>query len=194
MDPLIKYVLAEMRVIADAPLVFTAALLVVGGCIWFVLNWRYVGIVENKDGIIALYKERLGGATPDQAKARIDALERRVKATIGSDWVPLTASEVSQLSAAVEKLPKRRIQIMYSNSFGKDLAQTFSDAFAQAGWNDLHLSEGGGLGAGVSTGRGNGLAIELKRAIESNTKYKNVGLVGANEAEPPRYHLCCCRH
>jgi hypothetical protein len=48
----------------------------------------------------------------------------------------------------------------------------------------MHFSEGGGLGVGVSTGRGNGMAFDLKRAIESATRLK-VGSIGENEKDTP---------
>jgi hypothetical protein len=183
-EQFLKYVLGEARLIAATPAIFIAAVLVVGVIIWTLLSWRYGGIIESKDSIIALYKERLNGATPDEAKAKIDALERRVKLTIGSDWVSLSSSEIAKLSAEVASLPKRRIQVMYSNAFGKDLAQSIADAFTRGGWNDMHFSEGGGLGVGVSTGRGNGMAFDLKRAIESATRLK-VGSIGENEKDTP---------
>src|SRR5262249_60686968 len=84
-ESLIKYVLGEMRVIADARLVFATALLVAGMAIYWVMDWRYVAILSNRDSEIALlksqrddYKDKLGGASPDQARARIDALESRL--------------------------------------------------------------------------------------------------------------------
>jgi hypothetical protein len=54
------------------------------------MDWRYAGIIANRDGIIASreaaisliatqrddYKDKLGGASPDQAKSRMDALEK----------------------------------------------------------------------------------------------------------------------
>src|SRR5262245_51575677 len=85
MESLIKYVFGEMRVIAGARLVFATALLVAGMAIYWVMDWRYAGILSNRDSEIALlksqrddYKDKLGGASPDQARARIDALEKRL--------------------------------------------------------------------------------------------------------------------
>ncbi|MGM5020219.1 hypothetical protein [Tardiphaga sp. 367_B4_N1_1] len=63
------------------------------GAIWWLMDWRYGGILTGRDGIISNkdseiallkgqrddYKDKLSGATPDQAKARIDALEGRLK-------------------------------------------------------------------------------------------------------------------
>ena len=78
--------LGELRVIRGAPVSFFSALLVVGGANWWAMDWRYGGIVANRDAELASakavrdeYKEKLQGATPDQAKARIDTLEARIK-------------------------------------------------------------------------------------------------------------------
>jgi hypothetical protein len=52
---------------------------------WLLMNFSYSTILANKnsqielqDRQIAEYKSKLGGATPDQAKARIDDLEKRL--------------------------------------------------------------------------------------------------------------------
>jgi hypothetical protein len=84
----------------------------------------------------------------------------------------LTKDESDKLVSLIAALPKRRIQVMYVNYLGKNLAKSFADAFEKAGWTDVVFSEGGGLGYGISTGRGNGLALTLKSAIESSTKHK----------------------
>jgi hypothetical protein len=67
------------------PAPFVVALLIAAGLIWLILDWRYRAIMANRDSEISLikgqrddYKEKLGGATPDQAKARVDALEMRL--------------------------------------------------------------------------------------------------------------------
>jgi|SRR6516165_7764416 hypothetical protein len=124
------------------------------------------------------------GNSPDQAKSKIEELEKRVKETIGSRWESLTKDEAARLSAAVAKLEKRRIQVMYANQ-GKALARSIADAFEAAGWNDMHFSEGGGLEVGLSTGRGNGMALRLKEAIEVSTRFKKVHSFGPTEPDIP---------
>src|ERR1039457_1417985 len=85
MESLLKYVVGEMSVIAHAPATFVAALLILAGCIWWAMEWRYGGVIANRDAKLSSartqrdeYKEKLQGATPDQAKARIDTLEARL--------------------------------------------------------------------------------------------------------------------
>jgi hypothetical protein len=69
---------------ANLPTFFVIVVLIFGA-VWWLLDWRYGGIVSNKDSEIILlkgqrddYKEKLGGASPDQAKERIDDLEKRL--------------------------------------------------------------------------------------------------------------------
>src|SRR5258708_36334735 len=82
---------------ANLPTFFVLAVLMFGaifGVVWWLMNWRYGGVIAGRDGIItnkdseiALlrgqrddYKDKLSGATPDQAKNRINDLERQLNA------------------------------------------------------------------------------------------------------------------
>ena len=56
MEQFFKYVLGEIRVIANAPLVFGTALLALAGAIWWAMDWRYSGIISNRDFEIASLK------------------------------------------------------------------------------------------------------------------------------------------
>src|SRR6266403_1033215 len=163
---------------ANLPTFFVILVLMVGA-VWVAFSWAYGGVLASKNGQIELqdrqladYRDKLKGATPEEAKAKIDALEDKVRNTIGDRWEVLTKDESDKLVSLIAALPKRRIQVMYVNYLGKNLAKSFADAFEKAGWTDVVFSEGGGLGYGISTGRGNGLALTLKSAIESSTKRK----------------------
>jgi hypothetical protein len=182
----------EWTVIQSAPLSVITVCAIIAVVIWSVVSGIYGIRLANKDGEISLltrqrddYKDKLGGASPDQAKAKMDALEKRIALTIGSHWTPLTSDESAKLTAAVSGLEKRRIQVMYVNQLGKELAQSIADALRRGGWTDMHFSEGGGLGIGISTGRGNGMAFKLKDAIEASTRFKKVESYGPNEADAP---------
>jgi hypothetical protein len=86
----IKYILGESRTLRNAPASAIAIILGVFAVVWIAMDWRYAGIIANRDGIIASreaaisliatqrddYKDKLGGASPDQAKSRMDVLEK----------------------------------------------------------------------------------------------------------------------
>jgi hypothetical protein len=76
-------------VIAAAPWTVAAILLafaaVSTAAIWRALSWSYQSRLHSRDDQIALlqrqrdeYKEKLSGASPEEAKAKIDDLERRL--------------------------------------------------------------------------------------------------------------------
>ena len=85
-----KYILGESKTLRAAPASSIAIILGVFAVVWIAMDWRYAGIIANRDGIIASrdaaiklietqrddYKDKLGGASPDQAKSRMDALEK----------------------------------------------------------------------------------------------------------------------
>src|SRR5713226_8615668 len=85
----IKYIVGESRTLRNAPASAIAIILGVFSVVWIAMDWRYAGIIANRDGIIASreatinliaiqrddYRDKLGGASPDQAKSRMDALE-----------------------------------------------------------------------------------------------------------------------
>src|SRR5258708_1769808 len=105
LEAFIKYVLGEFRIIWDAPLSFATSVAAVALITWFAMDWRYGGVISNKDSELSLakaqrddYRDKLGGATPDQARAKIEALERTVKMTVGTRWVPLDKSQISTLA------------------------------------------------------------------------------------------------
>ena len=56
MEQFFKYVLGEIRVIADAPVIFGAGLLALAGAIWWAIDWRHGGIIGNRDSEIASLK------------------------------------------------------------------------------------------------------------------------------------------
>lgn len=191
MDPIIKYVLSEIQVIAQAPIIFLIALMVSGTVIWWVVNWSLSSVLAHRNAEITLlrsqrddYKDKLGGASPDQAKAKIDALEQTLNLTIGSSWQPLSKAEIKALSADLSNIPKVRVQIMYENALGKALAQSFYDAFKQAGWHGATFGPGAALDAGITVGQGSGTAAALKTAIESASDL-SVEVIRPNESEWP---------
>jgi len=113
----------------------------------------------------------------------MDALKEKVRHTIGDKWTPLSSAEIAALKEKLAALPKKiRVQIMYENYLGKDLAQTFYDAFKQAGWDGAWLTNGSGLGNGVTVGQGSEITVQLKTAIESASNIK-VDLVRPNQPE-----------
>lgn len=139
---------------ANLPTFFFIVVLIFGA-IWWLMDWRYGGVIAQRDGVINNrdseitllkgqrddYKDKLSGATPDQAKARIDALEARLASV---EPRRLTASQRTALIAGL--IPPRAISIV-SEAAGDSpqLATDFASVFKSAGWL---INEGSVMGLG----------------------------------------------
>ena len=146
MDRFITSVLEEIKVIRHASLIFITALLVVGGLlaygIWQAMDWRYSGVIANMNAELSSartqrdeYKEKLQGASPDQAKARLDDLEARIRR-----WEPRNLSPEQR--AQIAKFVQVPAGFTYMVSIGTDMncydchqyATDFHSVLADAHW------------------------------------------------------------
>lgn len=117
-----------------------------------------------------------------EERAKLERVEYIVNKAVGYEWPVLTDYESAALAAAVKDLPKQHLIVMFHDELGRPLAESIVDAFKQAGWTDVVCTEGQGLGVGLSTGRGDGMALALKTAIEHMTHF-NVSSMGADEKD-----------
>jgi hypothetical protein len=76
----------EIAAVAAAPVTFVIVLMVVIAAVWGGLHWTYRTVLANKDQRIAVlerrvaeYRDKLSGATADEARRRIDALEAEIE-------------------------------------------------------------------------------------------------------------------
>ena len=168
----IAKVLQEWPLVAAAPIPFAIAFVGIAAAILLAVGWSYRRVLGRRAD------RRLSdqGERPDRTSAaeeKSDALERMVALTIGSRWTPLNETEIAALSTRLTEIKKIRVQIMYENALGKELAQSFYEAFKLAEWGGAALGIGSGLGHGVTIGQGSGTAtIALKSAIEATSQLK----------------------
>lgn len=173
-------------VISANPVPFILFAVVIGGFMWLVASLYYAGQVSTAKAQAELaekqrdeFKSKLSVSSPDEARSKVDKLEgelaglnRIISVTIGYDWQPLSNIQIDELAAKLATLSKHRVQIMYGNQLGKDLARSFYKAFEKAGWDGVTFSDGGGAHLGIIAGPGANKAGLLKQAIESTTPYK----------------------
>jgi len=133
-EQFVQYILAELRLIAKAPLVFGAAVLFLGAIIWAALRWRYSRMIERRNHIIALYKARLNGATPDQAKAKIDSLEGQVVSLKNREWPKLTPTAVTDFESVLASQGSHVVSVLLQDRDAVFLARDLVDAFKRIGW------------------------------------------------------------
>ena len=133
-EQFVQYALAEVRLIAEAPLVFGAAVFFLGAIIWAVLRWRYSTMIKHRNGIIALYKARLDGATPDQAKAKMDSLEGQVLSLKNREWPKLAPAAVTDFERVLAPQGPHVVSILLQDRDSVFLARDLVDAFKRIGW------------------------------------------------------------
>jgi hypothetical protein len=159
---------------------FFVILVIIIGAVWWLMDWRYGAIVASKNGQLELqdrqladYKQKLDGASPDQARAKIEALEHTIRVTVGSKWETLSKTQISALAQKLKDIDKSRATVMYENALGKPLAQSIFDAFQEAGWTEANLTPGSGLGEGIVVGWSS-RAVAIGKILESTAKLKRV--------------------
>ena len=133
-EQFVQYILGELHLIVEAPLVFGAAVLLLGAIIWAALRWRYSRGIERRNHIIALYKERLNGATPDQAKAKIDSLEGQVVSLKNREWPKLTPAAVTDFESVLASQGSHVVSILPTDRDLVFFARDLVDAFKRIGW------------------------------------------------------------
>lgn len=177
MPDLVK-LLEQWAVVMAAPLPFAIAVVIAGGLIWLAVGWSYSGVLASKNAQIELqdrqladFRQKLNGATPDQARAKIEALEHSLRTTIGARWEPLSKSQISNLAARLREMPKSQAQIMYENALGKEMAESIFSAFKDAGWDQATILTGSGFGDGIITGWGS-RAVALKSALDNTGTFR----------------------
>lgn len=139
MDDFLKYIVSEWAVIRQTPVVFVAAILVVIGLVYFAIDWRYSSVISSlkerislRDDQIGQLKDKVGTASPDEIKARIDRLESEVKALSPRR---LSDAQRSQLTTGLRRLPGT-IQILQDMAApdARGFAGDLIVAFQNAGW------------------------------------------------------------
>ncbi|MBX6425124.1 MAG: hypothetical protein IRZ09_04290 [Variibacter sp.] len=77
----------EVETVGSAPIAFLIIVVVAGVVMWAVLQLSYGAVLSGKNAQIAFlerrlgeWREKMGGMSPDEAKARMQALETQVKA------------------------------------------------------------------------------------------------------------------
>ena len=151
--------------IAEAPLVFGAAVLFLGAIIWAALRWRYSDVIEHKNGIIALYKARLNGATPDQAKAKIDSLEGQVVSLKNREWPKLTPVAVTDFERILASQGSHVVSVLPQDRDSVFLARDLVDAFKRIGWKAKRETNKNDIPDGLSVWPEDDVARAIRNAL-----------------------------
>lgn len=139
MDSIVKYILPELNVIRQAPVSFLLCLACLAVIIWRLISWRYssvIGSYEARNKLqadqIADYKNKLSGASPDEAKARLDALDATVAKLASRS---LSNEQSARLAQQLSRDPGRaNITLSLSAPNAKLLHANLERCFREAGY------------------------------------------------------------
>jgi hypothetical protein len=165
----LKYVAGEAAVIAQAPLIFAAAVIVVSGLAYAAARWAFGTVISQKDATIASLEARiklrddqlankLQSTPPDEAKSIIQSLEARLNKLaprrLERDHVEAIANRIGLPSGTTYK-----IEILHDGScsdcsrFAADFVSLFGSV---PGWEAV---KGMVLGPGSLPPTGIGVCI-----------------------------------
>lgn len=109
-------------------------------------------------------------------------LQLQVGTVIGGAWTPLTSDQIELLRLKIESWGNpNKVQVMYENRFGKDLAESIANAFRAAKWTVM-FSTGAGFSDGIEVGRGP-ISLKMQQALSDVLKIKDVRALRSNEDE-----------
>jgi hypothetical protein len=150
MGDLLTTLRENWEVIARAPLAFAIWTAALAALCWAVLSHlksNQIGDLESRlnlrDDEIAEYKRKLDGASPDEAKARIDALEQRVedgfKALAPRD---LSKEQKQKMIAALDRQRGHHVTVVQEAgvSDARLLSRKIADVFLAARWTTSTLT------------------------------------------------------
>lgn len=145
-----------------APTIYIAAVIIVVGVIWWIVNHLKSNQIDSLQGRLALrddeiadYKRQLAGASPDEARARIDALEQEIARLRPRQLSP----EQIQAITLAARVAQGAVSISYDMAYadGQRMAAQMQRAFAAANWR-----VGGGIVGGPTHLPREGLSVSLR--------------------------------
>jgi hypothetical protein len=87
LEQFLTHVAAETRAIASVPIAFVGSLLIIAGIVYVATRWRYGLVISDlrerlklSDDRLSEFRDKLNTESPDDAKARVDALEAQLAA------------------------------------------------------------------------------------------------------------------
>ena len=145
MDGIVTTLKANWVVIAQAPWAFVIVTAVITATLWIVINFfkavQFEALearLKLRDDEIGDYKRKLAGASPDEAKARMEALEKAINAlqpkqrSLSDTQKHLICKDLARLEYKEGLLAIIYVQMsLESASYARD----FQEALAVVGWN-----------------------------------------------------------
>lgn len=162
---------------------------------WTVTAGQFVAVVL---AVLAALAGGISGWAGNELSRRADTklaeVHSKVGVVIGGKWAPLTSSQIALLREKIESLNRvdptkaaPRVQVMYENPFGKDLAGSIALAFQAAKW-DVVLSTGSGFENEIKFGPGQ-VGVQLRDFFRETTGVAEVSALRPEEADRNFYFV-----
>ncbi len=164
----------------QAPIAFIAAILIASFVIWNIIDFRFSAKLEalearNKLQLDQLeaYKSKLSGASPDEAKARIDKLESQTKQLLEQvgTLIPrhITPEQIAKLKSSLGS-SSGRVDIEYDAAVAdaRRVQAELANCFSFAGWTVITP-----MVMGPSTSPPSGIAVFVNN-VSQMTERENL--------------------
>lgn len=161
---LLAYFKSEWTVLSQAPVIFGTAMVLICGIVYAVVRHQFgdrlsslEGRLQLKDDQLDDYKNKLNNASPDEARDRIDQLEKRIGELARFAPRSLSQEQRNTIRHIVAKHASN-VTVMYDGSAadGGLFANALIEAFRSAGWQ-----VGTGVAVGLSNAPNSGLAVRV---------------------------------
>ena len=185
----VEKIIAELAVIKGAPIISIAALIVVIIAVWAIVNFAYRAVFSSKNSQIELlnaqvadYKDKLNGASADQVKARIEALEQQVR----SIRPRILTDEQKRVIAEQARLPQgMSASLVVMNEMQCSDCSPYAAEFRAAFSHVPNWSVGSGMIMNATNADPSGVTVLIKDA--ANPTIKDVALIRALQAAQIRF-------
>jgi uncharacterized small protein (DUF1192 family) len=182
--PLLDRFLAQIGIVPSVWMPFILLLAVIGIVIWRVIDHHYKGQLSSNDSLIELrdaqlqdYKDKLSGASPDEAKAQIKTLQDEIAKLKQQRTLTPEQKEAIKGEIGGVDYPGSQLSIVYpqpsleSATFADEIAETLRDAGWVQAWSDFALGQQRLRERGLTLAVDNmkkrsAMALTLARAME----------------------------
>jgi hypothetical protein len=170
----VKRIPRKSRSISRALLSPVLSALAAALIVWLAMDWYYesaiVGIERELKRAVAQredYRQKLKGASPDQAASKIAHLEDELAVLQTSSiskektWQALTPNQIDSLSAMLRRYPVGSLSIFFVDQYSASFRESLNEVFRRALWPPPVTEAAYRTGITVRSGPGVGPAFAL---------------------------------
>jgi hypothetical protein len=170
----VKRIPTKSRSISNTSLSSAVSALAAALIVWLAMDWYYesriLGIeIELKRAVAQRddYRQKLKGASPDQAASKIAHLEDELAVLQTSSvskektWQALTPNQIDSLSTVLRRYPVGSLSIFFVDEYSTSFRESLNEVFRRALWPPPVTEAAHGTGITVRSGPDVGPAFAL---------------------------------